>query len=42
MIMGYIEIISGGKIRVGLKQYVKLKDILKEGCIWYYQPDRHP
>jgi hypothetical protein len=29
---GYIEVISGGNIRVGLKQYVKLKDILEEGA----------
>ena len=30
--MGYIEVISGGSIRVGLKQYVKIKEILKEGA----------
>lgn len=28
---GTIEIISGGTIKVGLKDYVKVKDILKEG-----------
>jgi hypothetical protein len=30
---GYIEVISSGKIKVGLKQYVKIKDILKEGAL---------
>lgn len=29
---GYIEVISHGKIRVGLRQYVKIKDILKKGA----------
>lgn len=29
---GYIEVISGGEIKVGLKQYIKLKDILKKGA----------
>jgi hypothetical protein len=29
---GYIEVISGGQIRVGLKQYVKFKDVLKKGA----------
>ncbi len=29
---GYIEIISGGQLKVGLKQYIKLKDILKKGA----------
>ena len=30
---GYIEVISGGQLRVGLKQYVRIKDILKEGAL---------
>jgi len=30
---GYIEVISGGQIKVGLKQYVKIKDVLKEGAM---------
>jgi hypothetical protein len=30
---GYIEVISGGPLRVGLKQYVKIKDTLKEGAL---------
>jgi hypothetical protein len=29
----YIKVISGGTIKVGLKQYVKIKDILKEGAM---------
>jgi hypothetical protein len=29
---GYIEIISGGQMKVGLKQYIKLKDVLKKGA----------
>ena len=29
---GYIENISGGTLKVGLKQYVRLKDILKQGA----------
>jgi hypothetical protein len=29
---GYIELISGGELKVGLKQYVKVKDILKKGA----------
>jgi hypothetical protein len=29
---GYIELISGGKLRIGLKQYVKIKDVLKKGA----------
>jgi hypothetical protein len=29
---GYIELISGGKINMGLKQYVKIKDVLKKGA----------
>ena len=29
---GYIEIVSGGTIKVGLKQYVKVKDILEKGA----------
>jgi hypothetical protein len=28
----YIEVISGGQIKVGLNQYVKLKDVLKKGA----------
>jgi hypothetical protein len=30
---GYIEVISGGHIRVGLKQYLKIKDVLKQGAL---------
>jgi hypothetical protein len=30
---GYLEVISGGKLKVGLKQYVRIKDILKEGAL---------
>jgi hypothetical protein len=30
---GYIEIISGGQVKMGLKQYVRLKDILKKGAL---------
>jgi hypothetical protein len=29
---GYIEVISPGTLRVGLRQYVKIKDILKKGA----------
>lgn len=29
---GYIELISAGELRVGLKQYIKIKDILKKGA----------
>jgi hypothetical protein len=29
---GYIELISGGNVRVGLKQYIKLKEVLKKGA----------
>jgi hypothetical protein len=29
---GYIELISEGKLRVGLKQYIKIKDVLKTGA----------
>jgi hypothetical protein len=29
---GYIELISEGKIRVGLKQFIKIKDVLKTGA----------
>jgi hypothetical protein len=29
---GYLEIIRSGKVRVGLKHYVKLKDVLKKGA----------
>jgi hypothetical protein len=30
---GYIEIISGGHIKLGLKAYVRFKDILKKGAM---------
>ncbi len=30
---GYMEVISGGELKVGLKQYVKIKDVLKEGAM---------
>ena len=30
---GYMEVISGGQLKVGLKQYVKIKDVLKEGAM---------
>ncbi len=30
---GYIRVLSGGEIKLGLKQYVKLKDVLKEGAM---------
>jgi hypothetical protein len=29
---GYIEVISGGTLKVGFKQYYKVKDILKKGA----------
>ncbi|MEI6050172.1 MAG: hypothetical protein WCS03_14810 [Bacteroidota bacterium] len=29
---GYIELVSGGNIRVGLKQYIKFKEVLKKGA----------
>ena len=29
---GFIEIISGGKMKVGLKQYYKIRDVLKSGA----------
>ena len=29
---GYIELLSAGKLRVGLKQYIKIKDVLKTGA----------
>jgi len=29
---GYLELISGGSVKVGLKQYIKLKDVLKKGA----------
>jgi hypothetical protein len=28
----YLEVISGGQVKVGLKQYVQLKDVLKKGA----------
>jgi hypothetical protein len=30
---GYIELIYGGRIKVGLHQYIKLKDILRKGAM---------
>jgi hypothetical protein len=30
---GYMEVISGGELKVGLKQYIKIKDVLKEGAM---------
>lgn len=30
---GYIEQISGGNLKVGVKQFIKLKDILKKGAL---------
>lgn len=29
---GYIRLISGGNVKVGLKQYVKLKEVVKKGA----------
>jgi hypothetical protein len=29
---GYIELLSGGELRVGLKQYIKIRDVLKQGA----------
>jgi hypothetical protein len=29
---GYIELLSEGKLRVGLKQYIRIKDVLKTGA----------
>jgi len=29
---GYKEVISGGEIKVGLKQYIKIKDVLEKGA----------
>jgi hypothetical protein len=29
---GYVELIYEGKVRVGLKQYIKIKDVLKTGA----------